>query len=30
VEGIASNRKVDKEILAAATGILDRLEEKPA
>jgi len=29
-EAIASNRKVDKEILAAATGILDRLEEKPA
>ncbi|HWZ83237.1 MAG TPA: 6-phosphofructokinase [Terriglobales bacterium] len=27
-EAIASNRKVDKEILAAATGILDRLEEK--
>jgi 6-phosphofructokinase 1 len=29
-EAIASNRKVDKEILDAATGILDRLEEKAA
>src|SRR5262249_44927278 len=29
-EAIASNRKVDKEILAAATGILDKLEEKAA
>src|SRR5207237_7503813 len=29
-EAIASNRKVDKEILDAATGILDRLEEKTA
>jgi len=28
-EAIASNRKVDKEILDAATGILDRLEERP-
>jgi ATP-dependent phosphofructokinase / diphosphate-dependent phosphofructokinase len=27
-EAIASNRKVDKEILDAATGILDKLEEK--
>ena len=27
-EAIASNRKVDKEILDAATGILDRLEVK--
>jgi 6-phosphofructokinase 1 len=29
-EAIASSRKVDKEILDAATGILDRLEEKTA
>ena len=29
-EAIASNRKVDREILDAATGILDRLEEKAA
>ena len=29
-EAISSNRKVDKEILDAATGILDRLEEKAA
>jgi ATP-dependent phosphofructokinase / diphosphate-dependent phosphofructokinase len=28
-EAIASNRKVDPEILAAASGILDKLEEKP-
>jgi len=27
-EAIAANRKVDKEILDAATGILDKLEEK--
>jgi ATP-dependent phosphofructokinase / diphosphate-dependent phosphofructokinase len=27
-EAIASNRKVDKEILDAATGILDKIEEK--
>ena len=27
-EAIASNRKLDKEILDAATGILDKLEEK--
>jgi len=27
-EAIASNRKVDKEILDAATGILDKLEDK--
>jgi phosphofructokinase-like protein len=27
-EAIASNRKVDKEILEAATGILDKIEEK--
>ena len=27
-EAIATNRKVDKEILDAATGILDRLEER--
>src|SRR5246500_3146331 len=27
-EAIASNRKVDKEILDAATGILDKLEER--
>jgi len=29
-EAISSNRKVDKEILDAATGILDKLEEKAA
>jgi 6-phosphofructokinase 1 len=29
-EAIASNRKVDKEILDAASGILDKLEEKEA
>ncbi len=29
-EAIASNRKVDKEILDAATGILERIEEKTA
>jgi len=29
-EAIASNRKVDKEILDAATGILERIEEKAA
>jgi 6-phosphofructokinase 1 len=29
-EAIASNRKVDKEILDAATGILDTVEEKAA
>jgi ATP-dependent phosphofructokinase / diphosphate-dependent phosphofructokinase len=29
-EAIASNRKVDKEILDAATGILDKIEEKSA
>ena len=29
-EAIASNRKVDKEILDAATGILDTIEEKAA
>jgi hypothetical protein len=27
-EAIASNRKLDQEILDAATGILDKLEEK--
>jgi 6-phosphofructokinase 1 len=27
-EAISANRKVDKEILDAATGILDKLEEK--
>jgi ATP-dependent phosphofructokinase / diphosphate-dependent phosphofructokinase len=29
-EALSSNRKVDKEILDAATGILDKLEEKAA
>jgi 6-phosphofructokinase 1 len=29
-EAISSNRRVDKEILDAATGILDKLEEKAA
>jgi ATP-dependent phosphofructokinase / diphosphate-dependent phosphofructokinase len=29
-EAIASNRKVDKEILDAASGILDKIEEKEA
>ena len=29
-EAIASNRKVDKEILDAATGILDKLDYKAA
>jgi hypothetical protein len=27
-EAIASNRKVDKEMLDAATGILDKLKDK--
>jgi 6-phosphofructokinase 1 len=27
-EALAANRKVDKEILDAATGILDKLESK--
>jgi hypothetical protein len=29
-EAIASNRKVDQEILDASTGILDKLDEKAA
>ena len=29
-EAISSNRKVDKDILDASTGILDKLDYKPA